>query len=233
MKNLSYINYNERIALQPGTFDEKNNTVQGVLTTERPVMVWDMNRWDAIYEILMMDGMINNESKVPLLDAHQRYTTENVLGSVFEFLPGIDSDGTPMILCKNQISSTETKVITKIKEGHLDSTSVGYKVFTSESITLEPGQTVEYAGKVFTNTFDRDLIIRKKWKIMENSIVPIGADDRAKLRASIENEALENRIKDNEQTDDQDIETSEPLQEPSFSSSVRGRILTFLKLKKK
>ena len=229
-KQDSYIQYNERQVFQPASFDADSNTVSGVLTTERAVRVFDWSRLNYIDEILMVDGMINRDAKVPLLDTHQRWEAKNVLGSSFDFRIE-NTEGEKCIVCKNQVSSTEDQIITKIREGHLNSTSVGYRVFESDSIILEPGQSVEYNGKTYSNDETKiNLVIRKKWHIMENSIVPIGADDKAKLRA--QNEAVENRIKENAQTDDQDIETSEPLKEPSFSSTVRGRILTFLKLKK-
>jgi phage head maturation protease len=224
-KNRSYINYNVRQVFEPATFDEDKRTVEGILTTEQPVLMWDWARWEPIMEILLVDGMIE-KSKVPLLDAHNRYQADNVLGSSYDFRLSTDPvSGLKVITCTNEISSKEDKILTKIREGHLDSTSVGYKVFTEHSITIEPGQEVDIDGRTFKNEYDLNLVIRKQWEIMENSIVPIGADDKAKMRSAyIQNEAPENEIKTEATQKDAHAKMSEPSQADEYR-------FKFLKLK--
>lgn len=227
-KTKSYINYNVRQVFEPATFNEEDRTVEGILTTEQPVLMFDFARWDVIMEVLLVDGMVQ-KSKVPLLDAHNRYQADNVLGSSYDFRTAEDpSTGLKMIVCKNQISSTEDDILTKIREGHLDSTSVGYKVFDQHTVRIKPGKNAKINGRDFVNEYDMDLLIREKWEIMENSIVPIGADDKAKMRSmyieNTENEAPEIRTENQDET----IDTNTKISEPSQAEKYR---FTLLKLK--
>ena len=73
-------------ALKPSTFDVNQNSVKAIATTEKPVKVFDWESYDYVDEVLRMDGVILPESgKVPLLNSHNRYSVEDVLGSAFDF----------------------------------------------------------------------------------------------------------------------------------------------------
>lgn len=195
MNKNSYINYNSRAVIEPTTTDDEKRSVEGILTTETPVTVFDFYRWDFINEVLMLDGM-EKTKKIPLIDAHDRSTSKNVIGSTTDFKIITLEDGTRAVKVKNTFSSVENDFYIKVKEGHIDSTSVGYKVFDEHSTILKPGEKAVIRSREFENTDKKkDLIIRSKWIPMENSLVPIGADQKSKFRAVAEvpeNEPQEN-----------------------------------------
>src|SRR4030067_566437 len=69
---------------EPRTIDMTARTVEIVAATEDPCTVLDYDRWQMVDEVLLMSGLRTKEirnGKVPLLDAHQRATVRNVLGS--------------------------------------------------------------------------------------------------------------------------------------------------------
>lgn len=179
-----YINYNSRAVIVPASLNEDERSIEGILTTETPVTVFDFKRWDLINEVLMLDGMEKVE-KIPLLDAHDRSTSKNVIGSTTNFKVEELEDGTKAVRVTNTFSKTESELYEKVREGHIDSTSVGYRVYDDNSITVKPGKTTEYNGRTWKNEDTRDLVIRKKWRPMENSLVPIGADQKSKFRAVV------------------------------------------------
>lgn len=242
MINQKYINYNQRAIVLPQTVNDEERSIEGVLTTETPVQVFDWNRWEVIREVLLIDGM-EGADKVPLLDAHKRYNSDNVIGSCTDFKIETAEDGTRQLKAKNIFSSVEDKLFTKAKEGHIDSTSIGYMVSESDSIIIPPASSAEINGKTWANDDAKyDLVIRKKWTLKENSLVPIGADERAKLRAEMEsqqNKAAENRAEQNKAGNDTDTKTSgdkKQIQNTSGDNlsriSIYKRIYKFLKLKK-
>jgi len=178
----NYINYNVRNNFVPTSINEDERSVKGVLASETPVLVFDWKRWEPIREVLLLSGMEVGK-KVPLLDAHKRYNSDNVIGSSTDFKIE-ETDGVREITCRNIFSETENKLFKKVKEGHIDSTSVGYRVSDEESVTIPPGESFVVDGKEWKNDDTKfDLVIRKKWKVVENSLVPIGADDRSKFRS--------------------------------------------------
>jgi HK97 family phage major capsid protein len=152
-----------------------------VVATEQPVIVFDWYRWEPIREILLMDGAnIPSNNQVPLLDAHSRFSTADIKGSTREL-----RKEKKQILGRTFISKTAEKERTLVEEGHLTDTSIGYKTYNEHSVVLKPGEATEIKGAQFRNDYgDKiDLVIRTKWDLKENSLVPIGADDMAKFRS--------------------------------------------------
>jgi hypothetical protein len=180
-----YSNYYSREAkFESKTVNEDERSIEGVLSTEDPVMVWDWERWEPVREILLMSG-VTLPSRLPLLNAHSRFSTSDVIGSTRDIELTKDSKGNPILVAKNFFSSTEDKVFTKAKEGHITDTSIGYVIDPEKSVYLKKGESKEIKGRVYKNDDDLTLVIRKKWELFENSLVPIGADQRAKLRSEL------------------------------------------------
>lgn len=166
------------------TVDEDSRSIQGILTTEAPAIVFDWYRWEPIQEILLMSGAQIPE-RVVLLNAHSRWSGNDVVGSTKDFT-NTEVDGYKAILATNYFSAAEDKLYTKAKEGHLRDTSIGYTTTKEDSIAIMPGQKAIVEGKEIRNDHpDMMLYVRTKWWLKENSLVPIGADQRAKLRAEI------------------------------------------------
>jgi len=176
--------YSREVVLRAPSVKEESRSIRGVVATELPVVVMDWARWEPIREALIVDGG-NIPDKVPLLDTHSRFEVSNIKGSVTNFDFEADEKLGMILTGDNVFSKTAESEFTLAKEGHLDSTSIGYRVYESESVTLAPGMSVEIDGRKFTNDYaDKlPLVIRKKWDLLENSLVPIGADKAAKFRS--------------------------------------------------
>jgi hypothetical protein len=157
-------------------FDEGIDTIA---TTEAPALVVDWENWRVVREVLPMRFMeAPNNDKVPLLDSHSRVAIEQVKGSARNFR--IEGD---QLICKTFVSESEVAVRQKIKEGHIDSVSIGY--MTGDSVEVPKGKTVAVEGIGYKNDFDDDypMVVRKWWKTHELSLVAIGADEAAKFKS--------------------------------------------------
>ena len=161
----------------PGSLDEKNRSVEVVMSTESPAMVRDWDR-GIISEVLLMSGAEVPETKqLVLLDAHSRYETANVIGSVRE----IRISGDQMIGRAYYSSAPEAESPwIKTREGHLTDYSIGYRV--DEAVWVPEGQTATISGRVFTGPVQ----VATRWTPRELSAVPIGADQNAKARREID-----------------------------------------------
>ena len=76
-------------------------------------MVMDWEQWRVIREILPMKycDMPDND-KAPLLDAHNRYSIEDVKGDAKKWKSEDEK-----LVCKSFISEAEPEIRTKVKEG--------------------------------------------------------------------------------------------------------------------
>jgi len=163
----------------PATFDDATRSVEAVLTTEQPVLMPDYARWEMVDEVLLMagfKGIRGGRSSMPFLDSHNRFRADDVLGTTASLR--IDGDA---LLGRNFFSSTEEKLYTKAREGHITDNSIGYRVHTAT--TIEPGQSAVIAGRTFTASQARALKVATSWEVHENSLTPIGADTRAGHRS--------------------------------------------------
>lgn len=162
--------------VRASSIDEKARTVDAVLATEAPVLVFDMRTWSVIREILVMPAA-GLPGQVPLLDSHQRSSIQQQLGST----RNLRIEGSQLIGTRH-LSSVQAAVdaFTKIREGHLTDGSIGYQVrgFTD----LEPGASFEFRGRTFKNDGADVLRITYDWPLFEDSLCPIGADPGAKIR---------------------------------------------------
>lgn len=164
--------------------DEETRSIEGVVATELPAMVFDWSRWEPIQEILLMDGVELPESKqVIMLDTHTRYWLSAIKGSTRELRVEDDPKLGRVLMGRNFFAHNAEDEFKLAKDGHLTDTSVGYKVYNKFTEKLRPGERKVINGKEFINKDESmDLWIRTKWTLLENSLVPIGADKAAKLR---------------------------------------------------
>lgn len=179
------------IVLRKPSVNDDSRSIRGVIATELPVIVMDWYKWEPVREVLVIDGG-NIPDKIPLLDTHSRFEINNIKGSVTNFDYEAD-DTLGMILTGDNIfSKTAEKEFTLAKEGHLDSTSIGYRVYLDQTVQVPAGSEIEIDGRVFKNDYaDKlPLYIRKKWDLLENSLVPIGADKAAKFRSMFTSDVI-------------------------------------------
>jgi HK97 family phage prohead protease len=155
--------------------DLEKRTVDAVLATQQPAKVYDWSTGKIVDEVLLVKGA-KFKKQVPLLAVHSRWSLDDVLGSVRE----VQADGENLlgrlVLASDPASD---KALTKIAEGHLTDVSVGYQVL--KSVTLEPGETKKVGGTEFTAGAS-PLRITTQWRLFEVSLVPVGADEQAKIR---------------------------------------------------
>jgi hypothetical protein len=165
--------------LQFDTIDDAARSVEAVIATEDPVVVFDWKRYGLVDEILRMDGLILPESKqVPLLDTHDRSSVSSVVGSTRDLR--IENG---KLVGRNVLSSGPDSLHAwnLIKERHLTDNSVGYEV--QDSASIERGKSANINGRAYTAGAERDLRVTTKWRLKENSLCPIGSDSKAKNRA--------------------------------------------------
>lgn len=155
--------------------------IDTIATTDAPALVIDWERWQVVREILPMRycEMPAND-KVPLLDSHSRFEVEQIKGSAKNF-----ETTESQLLCKSFVSESEQDVRTKIKEGHIDSVSIGYVTDPSYTVEIPRGAKVIVDGQEYKNEFDDGypMVVRTWWKTHELSLVAIGADEAAKFRS--------------------------------------------------
>lgn len=166
--------------LQLASLDVEARSVEAVIATEEPVLVFDWSRFELVLESLRMDGLRTAMgTRVPLCDAHNAWTTAGQLGST-ELLR-IEGG---QLIGRNTFSAAESvqDAWTKVREGHITDNSVGYIV--RASVMLDAGTTESIGGRQYSAPTDRPLRVVTEWEIRENSICPIGADAAAKMRAA-------------------------------------------------
>jgi HK97 family phage major capsid protein len=180
----------------PTSYTSKDDSVEAVLTTEKPADVWDWEKWDVVPEVLRMDGMLLPEGRdqVPLLDTHSRYSISDQLGSVRTF-GDANVAGYAAKIARFFFASTNDAqdAATKVKEGHVTDNSVGYEVLSSTWIA--PGASVDVNGKTY-NGGERGLRVTTQWKLKEVSLCPIGADELATIRSEAKKVAKREEMMD-------------------------------------
>lgn len=155
--------------------------IETIATTEAPAMVADWERFEIIREVLPMRyAELPKTDKVPLLDSHMRGSIDRVKGSAKNWRTEGDQ-----LLAKTFISDSEPLVRTKIKEGHVDSVSIGYQTDSGYTVEIPKKTQVVIDGVSYKNDFDDDvpMVVRTWWSIKELSLVPIGADEAAKFKS--------------------------------------------------
>ncbi len=165
------------LAVRAATIDEKARTVEVTMSTDAPVMVMDPMMWERIDEVLVTRGG-KFPAQIPLLAAHDRWSLDSVLGSV----RNIRQEGNVWIgrAFFAEGDAEADKVWNKVRQGHLTDVSIGY---ASRKFTDIPaGQKAVVDGVEYQAGPDRRLRITSEWDTKECSVVPIGADNKAKVR---------------------------------------------------
>jgi hypothetical protein len=150
--------------------DAEKRSVEGIVTTESPVPMFDWERGEVVPEVLLMKGA-QYPKQVPFLNAHARFSVDDQLGSARELRTDADR-----MLGRMFFATAHQSQFEKVREGHVTDLSAGYRIL--ESVYIPRGETQKIDGRDFTGPVN----VRTKWRLHEVSLVPIGADDQAKLR---------------------------------------------------
>lgn len=190
------------------TIDEKNRSIEAVMSTEKPVTRYSW--WDGDYdEILQVNGAVYSDN-IPLLDSHNRWSTEDLFGSVREIRVEKEQLIGRTFFAEDKRSISAWK---KVKGGHLNDVSIGYRI--EEYTVIEKGETRNVGGKDYTAK-DRAIRVVTRYTIKELSFCAIGANDECKTRSEKKGEikivsaATENKKEDvRSGLDTEKIDTSE------------------------
>lgn len=184
-------------SLRAETVNIENRSVGATITTENPVTVRDFVTWDPIDEILLSDGA-SLPNKAPFLDSHFRNSFTDALGSAREMKIENDEVVGRLFFAKRSEKAQEAWDL--VEDKHIDAVSVGARI--DSFVDINPGDTQNINGRSFTAG---KLLLRvvTKWTLREVSLVLIGADDQARIRAEINETGMvpQERIKPmNEET---------------------------------
>lgn len=159
-------------ATRESTVNEEARTVEAVISSDAPVPMYDWQRGATIPEVLLPSGMrIARGDSVPLLDAHDRYSVDRVLGSV----RGIKANGSE-VTGTLHFAESASGAWGLVRGKHVTDVSVGYEAL--KRTYIDKGTTATVAGREFTGPVN----VVTQWRLREVSLTPIGADENAKLR---------------------------------------------------
>lgn len=200
----------------PESARDDDRSVEFVLSTEQPVVMRTWEHGD-INETLIASGVqIPDNRQVPLLDTHNRYSVEDVLGSVRE----IRVEGKQVVgrafFAKSQRAFDS---FVKVRDGHVTDISVGYR---NEDATLIPeGQRATVAGR----EFEGPALVVTRWSLKEASLAPIGADSQAKARAEDQPATPAARAVEQIQQEATPMPNETPIQSPPVPPVIDERQL--------
>ena len=161
-----------RATVTPSSIDAEKRTAEVVFSTGAAVLrggFWS----DPYYETLSLDpkhvrmGRLNNGA--PLLDAHNGYSLDAVIG-VVESAEVDGKRGTARVrFAKDEAAE---KIFAKVRDGILQNISVGYRVHKLETTDKGDPEAKKWPVRQATD-----------WEPYEISVVPMGADDGAGFRS--------------------------------------------------
>ena len=155
-----------------------DGALEWILTTERPTLVFDWERWELVEEVLLADGMLVPAcGQVPLLDSHNRFSVDDVLGHVRDFKEATAGEYPARTATVRFAEDAKSQsALGKVTGGHITDGSVGYRVL--KSVYVPEGEQVAVNGRMF----DGPVRVTYSWELKEFSITPIGADVLAKVQ---------------------------------------------------
>lgn len=176
-------------ALRADTLNEDERSIEAVMATEAPVLAFDLRRFEVVLEVLRMDGVeIPASGQVVMLDTHDRSSVQKVLGSTRQV--HVEKGE---LVGRNFYADTATAedAWRLVRGKHITDNSVGYTPLEFEIV--ERGKKATIKGVVYEAPGTRALRITTRWKLSENSNVPVGADALAKMRDELEINGTENK----------------------------------------
>ena len=165
------------MSIRAATANEQDRSVEAVLGSETPVEVYDWQTDRVVEEVLVM-AEARMPAQLPLLANHNRWSLDSILGSARELrVDGGQLLGRVMFATDPDSQRAWEKVL----GGHITDVSIGYRV--TQSTMIPAGQSASINGRTFTASPRRALRVSTEWTPKEVSLVPIGADATAKIRA--------------------------------------------------
>ncbi len=147
--------------------DEDTRTATFVAATETPVDTWRGR------EYLRISGVdLARYQKNPvLLDAHDRYTSDSVIGR-----GAVRIEGDELLVDATFADTERANVVWQlVRGGFLRAVSVGFSYWRKDTKELDDGEN--------DGAFTGPGVVINKWQLYEISTVPVGADENALKRA--------------------------------------------------
>lgn len=166
--------FTRSLEIRSASVNVDDRTVSATLATETPVPTWDPVRDDVIPEVLRADGA-ELPAQVPLLDAHNRESMRDQLGSVRWIVRKADSIAGVLHFAEDKDSD---RAFGLVREGHVEAVSAGYQIL--ERVHVPAMQTLVVIGKHYLGPVN----VVTRWRLREVSLAPLVADENAKLRAA-------------------------------------------------
>jgi hypothetical protein len=168
--------------LRVSTARDSDRSVEAVLVTESPVWVMDWERWEPVREVLTIPGLVALPEQLPLLDSHHRSRVGDQLGSTRGMRVEDGGELGQIIVGRRYLGRQQSArdAYEMIQDGHLTDGSIGYEIL--EYRTLREGESAEVDGRVYRNDSPEPLRLVTTWRLMEDSLTPVGADSAAKVR---------------------------------------------------
>jgi hypothetical protein len=168
------------MTLRAATLDESARSVEVTMCTENPTTVYAPG-YGIIDEVLVADGA-EFPAQLPLLEVHNRYSLDAVLGSVRNIRrDGATWVGRAFFAEGNERADTAWNMV---RQGHLTAVSLGY--LQTAGVEIPRGQTNNIAGRSFTAGTQRSLLVTTRYAAKECSLVPVGADKATTVRGEAE-----------------------------------------------
>jgi hypothetical protein len=186
----------------PDTFNDEDKSIEVVFATENPVVMYNY-QLGTFKEILSMDPahirLKRFQRGISLLDNHDRHGSVKkvVLGAAI--YKGIEKNEG---ICRAILSEREDNqgLILDVKKGIIKETSVGYRVFKYEELTL-PGEEMRTLKAI-------------DWEPFELSLTPVGNDEDSMTRSKKNNEENEFEIISREDSLKTRSQEADPAAEP-------------------
>lgn len=186
--------HSRRAAMRAQTANAENHSIEAVLSTEQPVLMWDYNTWQAIDEVLLASGRTESES-IPLLDSHRTETISRILGHVEDVATEGNTSNTIARLLFDSNDPEAVVAFGKYAGKHATDVSVGYQV--TAWMDIKAGESATLGGRTFV-AGPRTLRIATAWRLDEVSAVCKGADNKAKVRSDEEQPASMRQVTEEE-----------------------------------
>lgn len=176
-RNAATLQQNYRtLRVRAETINEDDRSVEVVLATENAVDEMDWEWYRVVPHYLLMSGAdLPSGRQIPLLESHARYSLQTQLGSI-RGLKKVTLDGQRVLVGRAHFSEVAADEWTKVREGHVTDLSVGYR--TRETVRIPEGETRTVKGR----RFEGPAIVITRSRVFEGSVLPIGADEQAKMR---------------------------------------------------
>ena len=170
-------NLSRPFEIRADAIDGQKRAISATIATEAPVEVYDCASGRVIREVLLMNG-VEIAAHVPLLTDHTR-EIGNMVGSVENIRTERDQLAASLQFANGSPQADSAWALYSQRHGR--QVSVGYRVLAAEEIPA--GKSRLIGGQQFTAPANQALRVVTRWRLMEVSLTPIGADPGAMTRS--------------------------------------------------